>query len=165
MVGTACLFKGCICSNYFFFLQEKKKLIISKIKKLINFCQTWKQLVKMPNLCSGRRAQRVWWLGCWEALADSGAVLAPSERQRSRQVRAGSAKPLPVELWQGAGPAELKKASLPSSEVLTVSLFFLSQGLRTAGTTLLPWTELPRRRRYSRKSYLGTIECWPLEKQ
>uniref|UniRef100_A0A663LWP9 Protein transport protein Sec31A n=1 Tax=Athene cunicularia TaxID=194338 RepID=A0A663LWP9_ATHCN len=33
-------------------------------------------------------------------------------------------QPLPVEPWQGAGPAELKKASLPSSEVL--SLCFLS---------------------------------------
>lgn len=64
--------------------------------------------------------------------------MAPSEGQRSRQVRAGSAKSLPVEPWRGAGPAELKKASLPSFKVLTVSVFFLSQGLRMAGMTLPP---------------------------
>lgn len=77
-------------------------------------------------------------MGCWDALASAGAVLAPSEGQRSRQLRTGSAKPLPAELWQGDSPAELKKASLPYSEVLMVSVFFLLQGLRMAGMTLLP---------------------------
>lgn len=48
--------------------------------------------------------------------------------------------------------------------------FFLSQDLRMAGTTLLPWTELPRRKRYSRKSCLkrlsadhlksSNLTCW-----
>lgn len=52
-----------------------------------------------------------------------------------------------VELWQGASQAGLRGSTVP--EVLTVSVFFLSQGLRTAGMTLLPSTGLPRRKRYS----------------
>lgn len=78
---------------------------------------------------------------------------APSEGQRSRQIAVGS--------WPSWALEDIT-ALLQG----TYSLFFcLSQGLRMDGMTLLPWTELPRRKRYSRESCLDTIKCWPLEKQ